>query len=168
MDSSQGSTNVPLQDDTYRQEEQRYIEAYRPQRPHNSDLYQVVNNPALNIAFSSSTHWNHGLGPSNAGNGTCTTHLPLPSLPPLPLALSSNFNSGSTNLNQLTPTNLEEYERRRLWRNPLRRFEYEDERAGPYDAIGEIRRDGRVYEEPLEHEEYQEHTSYDVGHDISH
>lgn len=112
----------------------RYVPVPRLWRHQNPEIERIINNPALEVAPSPNAH------------GYAYYYAPPPAAPAPP----PGFPLHGRNTYRLTAANLEEHERRRPLRNTLRQLERQNQRTGPYDAVGEIRRDGQVYEEDVE------------------
>ncbi|KAF1840991.1 uncharacterized protein K460DRAFT_359529 [Cucurbitaria berberidis CBS 394.84] len=109
-----------------------------PDETPNPDLHQTVDSPALNI-------------------------LPRPyqPLPPTPAPSYQTRGAGQDNNERLTFSNLEDHDQRRTSTSTMRTMMRESQRAGPYDAVGYIRQDERLYEYgAYEEQDVRSHTSY--------
>ncbi|KAF1837581.1 hypothetical protein BDW02DRAFT_565880 [Decorospora gaudefroyi] len=147
------------------QQDPQYIQVPRSSRADNLHPVGGVSNSASGIHPSPSRSQAR---PSDARHSNSAV-LPSSSAPS-PRAWTSRYNpfsgtfsTAQTNQPRLTAATLERLERHQSPDlDSMRRREREDERAGPYHAIGYVRRDGEVFDEDEVYEEYREYEYGDA------
>ncbi|CAO2650607.1 Nn.00g018990.m01.CDS01 [Neocucurbitaria sp. VM-36] len=142
------------QQDYARRQHEQYAEVTRSWATHNPEISRIIDNPALNIPPSSPRQPRyHQRSNTSQTRGSMPRQSPssLPPPPPPPSPPPTYQTYGQTNNGHLTSSSLEDHNRRNREASIMRRMLREPQRAGPYDNIGYVRRDGRVYEYEYEY-----------------
>jgi hypothetical protein len=151
------------------QHDPQYVHVPRTSRTDYSHLNH--DNVALNMApIPSRRQTNETLASNTHRQSHITAYSSLQQYPPRTQSSTYDvFGNGSSayqaSHGRSTTTDLEEHQRQRQQSESMRRWEREDGRDAPYNAVGYTRRDGEVYDEDEVYEEYREYDYDDARND---